>query len=111
MSYKYVNLRKGLKQYENIGTGRIGFYIYNSGGYGYYSAYVYVNEIDRYSDGYSKIKINNIEPFNKNYISGSLKNAKDSFLTLRKTNDIEWLESEDNIRKIRKEKLENLKKL
>lgn len=111
MTYKYIKLKSGIKQYDSIGTGKVGFYVYTHSNYSYYNAYVYVKELDRYTDGYSKIEISNIEPLNKNYISESKLRVNNSFLTLMKTNEIEWLESEDSIRKIRKEKLDNLKKL
>jgi hypothetical protein len=106
---KYSKLKKGLKFYEDIGTDRFGFYKIDSGKN--YSSYVYIKEIDRYTNGYSKIKLDNIEPFNKTYNNEAIEWARKNFLSLMKTTDIEWLESEDYIRKVRKEKLENLKKV
>ena len=50
--FKYFKLRKGLNQYKKIGTGRFGFYDTTNFSN---SAKVYVNEIDRYTNGYSKI--------------------------------------------------------
>ena len=106
---KYSKLKKGLKSYEAIGTERFGFYKVDCGNY---SSYVYIKEIDRYTDGYSKIKIDCIEPFHKqDYGDAATRHAMGKFLSLMKTTDIEWLESEDHIRKVRKEKLENLKKV
>lgn len=107
MSYKYFKLKHYIKEYDSIGTGRYGFYNYCSGSY---KAIVYVDEIDRYKDGYSKIKINHIEATGS-WKDDTIDKVKNSFITLVQTNNIEWLESEEDIKRIRKEKLENLKKL
>ena len=107
MSYKYSKLKSGIKEYDSIGTGRYGFYNYAVGSY---MAIVYIDEIDRYKDGYSKIKINHIEATGS-WRTETIERVKNNFITLMLTNKIEWLESEEDIKKIRKEKLENLKKL
>lgn len=109
--YKYKKLKNGLKEYLNIGTGRYGFYNYICNYSREYSAIVYVKEIDRYTNGYSKIKIDNIEPVYKNYLETSIEKANEHFVSLKLTADIDWLESEDYIRKTRKEKLDKLKKI
>ena len=106
--YKYIKLKKGIVEYKDIGTGRLGFYQFN---YSSYVAYVYVNEIDRYSDGYSSIKINKIEPIGSSYRENLIEHTRNNFVTLKKTIDIEWLESEDNIKRLRKEKLDQLNKI
>jgi hypothetical protein len=103
--YKYTILQKQVLSYEKIGTGRYGFYKVDS------RAIIYVVELDRYKDGYSKIKIDNIEPYNSIDPDRSERSARASFVTLRPTKDIEWLESEDAVRKMRKEKLDQIKKL
>jgi lipopolysaccharide export LptBFGC system permease protein LptF len=97
---KYFILRKGLKKYESIGTGKIGFYKI-------YDYYVYIKEIDRYTNGYSRIKIDFIDSNNSYYRNI----IKKKFNSLVKTVNIEWLESEDNLKDIRKEKLNKLKKI
>lgn len=107
MTYKYIKLKKWTKTYDEIGTGRHGFYMYNKGSY---NAIVYVNEIDRFKDGYSKIKFNYAESSGP-WKTESIKKYESEFISLTKTDKIEWLESEEDIKKIRKEKLENLKKL
>lgn len=108
--FKYKKLKKSIKEYEEIGTGRYGFYINKK--YSPYSSIVYINEIDRYKDGYSKIVIDEIEPHNKHYIKESKKLALQDFISLKEINDIEWLESENNnIKKERQEKLKNIKKI
>ena len=99
-SIKYFLLRKGLKKYENIGTGRFGFYKK-------FDYYVYIKEIDRYTNGFSKIKIDFIECDSNYYLD----KIKKDFNSLIKTTNIEWLESEDKIRQTRKEKLDKLKKI
>jgi len=75
-----------------------------------YEAYVYVKEIDRYINGYSKIEIIKIEP-RGSYREDSTSYAKDNFVSLVLTTNIEWLEGEDHLKKVRKEKLDNIKKL
>lgn len=110
--YKYFTLKNGLKQYIDIGTGRYGFYRNNTN-YKAYNSIVYIKEIDRFTNGYSKIIIDNIETISKDEYDSieAIKRAKDNFLKLKLTNDIEWLESEDTIKKLRKEKLEKLEKI
>lgn len=107
MTYKYIKLKNWVKSYEEIGTGKHGFYMYNKGSY---SAIVYVNEIDRFKDGYSKIKFDYAEGIG-NWKTDSKEKSKLDFISLITTDKVEWLESEEDIKKIRKEKLENLKKL
>lgn len=97
---KYFLLKNGLKKYENFGTGRKGFYKFRD-------IFVYVYEIYRYTNGYSKIKIDRIDSSSSYYI-GTIKNR---FQSMVKTVEIEWLESEDNIKRSRKEKLDKLKKI
>lgn len=104
---KYFKLRKGLKSYEAICTRRYGFYKYSD------RAYVYISELDRYQNGYSKIKLDEIEVYNTSYYTEAevIKSVKKYFVSLKLTNSIEWLESEDHLRKSRKEKLDQLKKI
>lgn len=106
---KYNKLKKSINKYEEIGTNRSGFYINNKGGN--YAAIVYIDELDRYTTGYSKVKIKSVESLNPNYKEDSISYAYKKFVSLMETSDIIWLESEDNIKKIRKEKLEQIKKL
>lgn len=103
--YLFIKIRTFLRKYEDIGTGRYGFYINGKS----YKAFVYVKEIDRFSNGFSKIKLDNIEAIDK--FPSTIKSAKDSFITLKKTDEIDWLEGEEQIKKRRREKLENLKKI
>ena len=107
---KYQNLKTNIKEYEDIGTGRRGFYHYGTPVNSYYSI-VYVKEVDRYTDGFSKIQLESIEPYNKYNYNNALGSIKNSFISLKKTDSIDWLESEDHIKKVRKEKLENIKKI
>ena len=97
---KYFLLKNGLKKYVSIGTGRIGFY--KKAG-----IYVHVSEIDRYTNGYSHIKLDRIVSTSSYYI-GLIKN---DFQSMVKTIEIEWLESEENIKHLRKEKLDKLRKI
>ena len=104
---KYNKLKKSIKSYESIAIGRYGFYI-SSPNSSSFKANVYVKEIDRYSSGYSKIKIDRIEPYHSLYYDSVISSITGE---LKLTSEIEWLESEDHLRRLRKEKLENLKKI
>ena len=72
---------------------------------------VYVNELDRYTNGESKIEIQKIEPcIEENKMSRERieKYIKSKFKSLVKTSDVTWLESEQSIKDIRRNKLEQL---
>ena len=78
-----------------------------------FESIVYVNEIDRYTNGESKIKIYKIEPgINKEKCSKEKieRYINDKFKSIIKTADITWLESEQSIKDIRRKKLEQLRK-
>lgn len=75
---------------------------------------IYVEEIDRYKNGKSKIKLLDIDYtsisgfsnlFNK---TSNEKYIRETFKQLVNTNDIEWLESVDEISKERKKKFERI---
>ena len=76
-----------------------------------FESLVYVNELDRYTNGESKIEINKIEPGideNKMAKVRVEKHIKDKFKSLVKTVDVTWLESEQSVKDIRKQKLKQL---
>lgn len=109
---KFRKLKKYIKSYEEIGTGRVGFYMdCKSGYYSNYKSIVYIKELDRYNNGYSKIVIDRIEPIDKSSSINAIKYITRNFITLKETENIDWLESEDAIKKSRKEKLENINKI
>lgn len=71
-----------------------------------------VDEIARYTNGDSKIRINSIDSgiSSEKVSSNRVKRyISDGFKSLVKTSDIEWLENESEIKEIRKNKLEHLK--
>lgn len=76
-----------------------------------YECVIYVNELDRYTNGDSKIIMTDIElvkgysPDQYQYV---MQGMTERFCTTKKTNDIEWLESEKSLKDIRKEKLKKL---
>ena len=73
-----------------------------------YSFIVYVKELDRYTNGMSKIELNNIEVISGYQISQYSwvkKSQRERFSSIKKTSEIEWLESEETIKESRKEKL------
>jgi len=79
-----------------------------------FESIIYIKEIDRYTNGESKIIIDKIDyGINDNKVSHS---SIDEFIngyfkSVVKTSDITWLESEQNIKAQRKEKLERLKEI
>lgn len=74
---------------------------------------IYVIELDRYTSGESKIKIDYIEPgiqeskMPKSKIENFI---KETFKSIVKTSDINWLDSELSIKEMRREKLSKIKK-
>ena len=77
-----------------------------------YSPIIFISEIDRYTNGESKIKIERIELGCSDYDFDSMSAesfTKRDFKSLRKTADIVWLESEQSIKDVRRKKLEQLK--
>ena len=77
-----------------------------------YSPIIFISEIDRYTNGESKIKIERIELGCSDYAFDSMSAegfTKRDFKSLRKTADIVWLESEQSIKDVRRKKLEQLK--
>jgi hypothetical protein len=79
-----------------------------------YSAIIYVQELDRYTNGTCKIKLLDIEVtsgYDSNqyyWVKGCFQKR---FVSLKKQGDIEWLESEESIKELRKQKLEKLGKI
>jgi len=76
--------------------------------------YVYIKELDRYTNGESKIEINKIESsISEESMSHDRikKFIQDEFKSLKLTSDIEWLESEADIKEQRRSKLEHLKEV
>ena len=75
---------------------------------------VYVNEIDRYTNGKSKIQISSIDPgiaeskVSRSRVEGYIKSQ---FKSLVDSSEIDWLESESAIKEQRRTKLEKLKKV
>ena len=76
-----------------------------------YTIITHVKELDRYTNGMSKITITNMEItsgfdiYQYEYVKTCMRNK---FQSVKKTSDIEWLESEESIKEMRKQKLEKL---
>lgn len=101
-------IRTGYIEYELSITSSIGAPDYP------FKSYVYINELDRYTNGESKIEIQKIEPgVEESKMSREKveKYIKDRFKSIVKTSDVTWLESEQSIKDIRRNKLEQLKEL
>lgn len=74
---------------------------------------IYVKELDRFTNGDSKIELYRVEPSVDETLMRHdtiAKYIKDGFLSQVKTANVEWLESEHDIKEQRKNKLEQLKK-
>jgi len=74
---------------------------------------IYVFEVDRYTSGESKIKIDYIEPGIDESKISKIKIETvitQSFKSIVKTSDINWLDSELSIKEMRREKLSKIKK-
>jgi len=79
-----------------------------------YDYVVHINEIDRYTNGECKIKINYIDVvsgFDPGQFEWIKKSASMRFSSVMKISDIEWLESDDEIKRLRKEKLKKLESM
>jgi len=73
---------------------------------------LYLREIDRYTNGTSKVEIEKIEygiDSEKFNIQRLDKYIRERFKSIVKTTDVIWLESENEIKELRKNKLEQLK--
>lgn len=79
-----------------------------------FESLVTVKEIDRYTNGESKVEIESIDPgiseerMSKKRIEDYIKTQ---FISIIKTTDVTWLESEESIKEQRKNKLEHLKEV
>lgn len=79
-----------------------------------YTATSFVKEIDRFTNGDSKITLEKIEIYCENSaltVESAETHIRNNFMSIRKTSDVIWLESEQSIKDMRKEKLEQLNKL
>jgi len=79
-----------------------------------YSCILYVKELDRYTNGMSKIELTEIElisGFDSSQFEHVKRTMRTKFPSLKKTSDVEWLESEDNIKEIRRQKLKKISEI
>ena len=73
-----------------------------------YECVIYVYETDKYINGESKLVLNKVEvisgfhQYNYDYAKQTIKSK---FCSVKPTKDIIWLESEENLKEIRKKKL------
>jgi len=78
-----------------------------------YKVMVYVEEVDKYNGGISKINLVSLEiisgfdPSQFDYVKRA---TKSKFISIKNTSDIEWLVSENDIKQERKEKLDKINK-
>lgn len=92
---------------EYLFKGRKGFYEHSFCGA---KGIVYLQEIERYNNDYSKVRFLNIEIYEGygDEAKWCRENAEETFTSIRKTSSIEWLEP--NIKDQRKEKLKEIEK-
>lgn len=126
LNTNYNNLLKNFNNFKNeLFINRIGYY-YDSvtllskeekdaGKSGEkYNCTVHIKELDRYTNGDSKIQLLNVEltsGFDANQFEWVKQCIRNKFSSIKKTADIEWLESEIEIKELRKNKLEKLENL
>lgn len=115
------NINK-IKNYINPDTGRNGYYSGSTiilskeekaaGEKGEkYDYIVYVKELDKYTNGESKIQLSNIEVisgFESEQIDWLKTCINKKFCSIIKTSAVTWLESEETVKEMRKQKLEKL---
>ena len=104
-------LSEKLTDFNNRLSSNNGFIDVNSTrGSQSYTTRVYINEVERYTNGYSKIKIQNIQVIHG--ISGDFDDLKkyvnDTFPIITLTKNITWLEPEQDNMEIRRKKLDSL---
>lgn len=93
---------------EILNDKRLGFYTYSN-----YKgqAFVYIEELVKYDNNMSKVKIKNIEIIAQSYYRSDIKTSiKENFKSLMNSKDIEWLEVKQTLKDIRKEKLNQINK-
>lgn len=74
---------------------------------------IFVKEIDRYTNGDSKLEFEDVNMIceNSNFISEPMRKfIINNFRIIRKTTDVTWVESETDIKDARKNKLDKIKK-
>ena len=112
--YKYKLIKEKIKELNK--PLRQGYYRYNcTQGTIKWTPTIFVYELDRYTNGESKISMDRIEITVKDDGSFNFKNANEfiikQFETIVKTTNIIWLESEQSIKDIRRNKLEQIQKI
>jgi len=79
-----------------------------------YTCIIHVKELDRYTNGMSKIELTNVEliaGFDNSQFDHVKNSMRIKFSSLKKTTEIEWLESEETIKELRKQKLKKIAEL
>jgi len=79
-----------------------------------YKCIVYVKELDRYTNGMCKIELTEVElisGFDQTQFEHVKRTLRTQFSSLKKITDIEWLESEDSIKELRKQKLKKISEI
>lgn len=79
-----------------------------------YETMIYVQEIDRYTNGTCKVQLSKIEiisGFKNDQYEWVKSLLTKKFISIKKISDVEWLESEEDIKKLRKEKLKKLENM
>ena len=116
-----TNFKNRVSRFNDIVNGNLkqGYYVHGlrygsvDTGYESYDVDVFVSEIDRYTNGKSKIKFDYINvgkpPKDKNWkLDNTEKFIKNHFSELVDTKDIEWLESVNELQKAREKKLKRI---
>jgi hypothetical protein len=121
---KYENLLLGFDELKNniLNEKKIGYYCGQINlvskeekadgkkGETYYYT-VHVEEVDRYTNGMSKLKLLNVEVtygYDHSQYEWIKETTASKFSTIKLTKDVEWLESLETIKTTRKKKLEEV---
>ena len=79
-----------------------------------YICNVYVKELDRFTNGTSKIQLTDLElisGYDHSQYNWVKQCIREKFSSIKIATDVEWLESEEHIKELRREKLEKIKNL
>lgn len=79
-----------------------------------YKCILYVKELDRYTNGMSKIELTEVElisGFDSSQFEHVKRTMRNKFSSLKKTSEVEWLESEDSIKELRRQKLKKISEI
>ena len=114
MTYFFIAERNKNIKIKNVvfSNKRTGTYEVSYGIDGNFNMLVkfFIDEVEKYKNGTSKIKLDHIEivksPINSR--NALIEKAQKEFSSIRKSNDIDWLEIDESVKSIRRKKLKEI---